>query len=152
MEQDSGGLRQAAVSAGAVLEGSVPPAVNQQAVRGRGAATLSQALQVPFIYLLVFNGELLIICFFFVIYNKLIKQFLSFLNVMLILACLFLVPSPGDICSYANRTDACVFYVREAIALVKARLPAEEPILKELYTCWAAVLEKDGHFSAAAKW
>lgn len=46
----------------------------------------------------------------------------------------------------------CVFYVREAIALVKARLPADEPVLKELYTCWAAVLEKDGHFSAAAKW
>uniref|UniRef100_I3KHW2 Gem nuclear organelle associated protein 5 n=1 Tax=Oreochromis niloticus TaxID=8128 RepID=I3KHW2_ORENI len=40
---------------------------------------------------------------------------------------------------------------REAIALVKARLPADEPLLKELYTCWAAVLEKDGHFSAAAK-
>ncbi|KAM7374027.1 hypothetical protein PAMP_006704 [Pampus punctatissimus] len=40
---------------------------------------------------------------------------------------------------------------REAIALVKARLPADEPILKELYTCWASVLEKDGHFSAAAK-
>ena len=46
----------------------------------------------------------------------------------------------------------CVFPVREAIALVKARLPADEPVLKELYTCWAAVLEKDGHFSAAAKW
>ncbi|XP_068456431.1 gem-associated protein 5 [Clinocottus analis] len=40
---------------------------------------------------------------------------------------------------------------REAIALVKARLPADEPVLKELYTCWAATLEKDGHFSAAAK-
>ncbi|GAA6225078.1 gem-associated protein 5 [Lates japonicus] len=40
---------------------------------------------------------------------------------------------------------------REAIALVKARLPADEPILKELYSSWAAVLEKDGHFSAAAK-
>ncbi|XP_074466018.1 gem-associated protein 5 isoform X2 [Sebastes fasciatus] len=40
---------------------------------------------------------------------------------------------------------------REAIALVKARLPADEPVLKELYTCWAGVLEKDGHFSAAAK-
>ncbi|KAF7655287.1 hypothetical protein LDENG_00058260 [Lucifuga dentata] len=40
---------------------------------------------------------------------------------------------------------------REAIALVKARLPADEPELKELYTSWAAVLEKDGHFSAAAK-
>nr|XP_046266368.1 gem-associated protein 5 [Scatophagus argus] len=42
-------------------------------------------------------------------------------------------------------------FYREAIALVKARLPADEPVLKELYTCWAAVLEKDGHFSAAAK-
>ncbi|XP_049896526.1 gem-associated protein 5 isoform X2 [Epinephelus moara] len=40
---------------------------------------------------------------------------------------------------------------REAIALVKARLPADDPILKELYTSWGAVLEKDGHFSAAAK-
>uniref|UniRef100_A0A665TMK7 Uncharacterized protein n=1 Tax=Echeneis naucrates TaxID=173247 RepID=A0A665TMK7_ECHNA len=40
---------------------------------------------------------------------------------------------------------------REAIALVKARLPEDEPILKELYICWAAVLEKDGHLSAAAK-
>ncbi|XP_024865472.1 gem-associated protein 5 isoform X2 [Kryptolebias marmoratus] len=40
---------------------------------------------------------------------------------------------------------------REAIALVKARLAAEEPVLKELYTGWAAVLEKDGHLSAAAK-
>nr|XP_020442714.1 gem-associated protein 5 isoform X2 [Monopterus albus] len=42
-------------------------------------------------------------------------------------------------------------HYREAIALVKARLPADDPVLKELYTCWAAVLEKDGHFSAAAK-
>nr|XP_061818666.1 gem-associated protein 5-like [Nerophis lumbriciformis] len=40
---------------------------------------------------------------------------------------------------------------REAIALVKARLPAEDPVLKDLYTCWAAMLEKDGHFSSAAK-
>ncbi|XP_037125237.1 gem-associated protein 5 isoform X1 [Syngnathus acus] len=40
---------------------------------------------------------------------------------------------------------------REAIALAKARLPAEDPVLKELYTSWAVMLEKDGHFSAAAK-
>ncbi|XP_011609486.2 gem-associated protein 5 [Takifugu rubripes] len=40
---------------------------------------------------------------------------------------------------------------REAIALVKARLPASEPLLGELYTNWAGVLEKAGHFSAAAK-
>lgn len=55
---------------------------------------------------------------------------------------------------YVNRIHcACVCVMfREAIALVKARLPAEDPVLKELYTCWAAVLEKDGHFSAAAKW
>lgn len=55
---------------------------------------------------------------------------------------------------YVNRIHCvcvCVMF-REAIALVKARLPAEDPVLKELYTCWAAVLEKDGHFSAAAKW
>ncbi|KAK7926235.1 hypothetical protein WMY93_008545 [Mugilogobius chulae] len=40
---------------------------------------------------------------------------------------------------------------REAIALVKARLPWDDPVLKELYQSWASVLEKDGHFSAAAK-
>ncbi|CAJ1063279.1 gem-associated protein 5 [Xyrichtys novacula] len=40
---------------------------------------------------------------------------------------------------------------REAIALVKARLPADEPLLKDLYTSWASILEKDGHLSAAAK-
>ncbi|XP_077361495.1 gem-associated protein 5 [Festucalex cinctus] len=40
---------------------------------------------------------------------------------------------------------------REAIALAKARLAAEDPVLKELYTSWAITLEKDGHFSAAAK-
>uniref|UniRef100_A0A667XMW5 Gem nuclear organelle associated protein 5 n=1 Tax=Myripristis murdjan TaxID=586833 RepID=A0A667XMW5_9TELE len=40
---------------------------------------------------------------------------------------------------------------REAIALVKARLPADEPVLKELYSSWAVVLEKDGHLSSAAK-
>ncbi|XP_033834692.1 gem-associated protein 5 [Periophthalmus magnuspinnatus] len=40
---------------------------------------------------------------------------------------------------------------REAIALVKARLPQDDPVLKELYQSWAAVLEKDGHFSTAAK-
>ncbi|TKS83312.1 Gem-associated protein 5 [Collichthys lucidus] len=43
----------------------------------------------------------------------------------------------------------------EAVDLLRShkfyRLPAEDPVLKELYTCWAAVLEKDGHFSAAAK-
>lgn len=36
--------------------------------------------------------------------------------------------------------------------MVKARLPPADPVLKDLYTSWAAVLEKDGHFSAAAKW
>lgn len=48
VEPDGGGLRQAAVSAGAVPEGSVPPAVSQQAVRGRRPAPLSQVLQVRF--------------------------------------------------------------------------------------------------------
>ncbi|KAG8438880.1 hypothetical protein GDO86_005173 [Hymenochirus boettgeri] len=40
---------------------------------------------------------------------------------------------------------------REAIALAKARLPASDPIHRELYTSWAAVLEKDGHYALAAK-
>ncbi|XP_029956587.1 gem-associated protein 5 isoform X2 [Salarias fasciatus] len=40
---------------------------------------------------------------------------------------------------------------REAVALAKARLPPEDPVLKELFTSWAAALEKDGHLSAAAK-
>ncbi|KAJ6667841.1 hypothetical protein lerEdw1_016162 [Lerista edwardsae] len=40
---------------------------------------------------------------------------------------------------------------REAIAIAKARLRPEDPVLKDLYTSWAAVLEKDGHYSMAAK-
>ncbi|KAG9351942.1 hypothetical protein JZ751_023193 [Albula glossodonta] len=40
---------------------------------------------------------------------------------------------------------------REAIALAKARLQPEDPVIKDLYTTWAAVLEKDGHYSTAAK-
>ncbi|XP_069051438.1 gem-associated protein 5 isoform X2 [Lepisosteus oculatus] len=40
---------------------------------------------------------------------------------------------------------------REAIALAKARLRPEDPVLKDLYTAWAAVLESDGHYSTAAK-
>ncbi|KAJ7997067.1 hypothetical protein DPEC_G00225080 [Dallia pectoralis] len=40
---------------------------------------------------------------------------------------------------------------REAIALAKARLQPDDPVLKELYTNWATVLEKDGHLSTAAK-
>lgn len=55
VEPDGGGLRQAAVPAGAVPEGSVPPAVSQQAVRGRRPAALAQTLQVRF---------LIIVCFF----------------------------------------------------------------------------------------
>lgn len=42
-------------------------------------------------------------------------------------------------------------HYREAIAIAKARLLPEDPILKDLYTSWAAVLEKDGHYSMAAK-
>lgn len=41
---------------------------------------------------------------------------------------------------------------REAIALAKARLQPEDPVLKDLYTSWSAVLEKDGHYTTAAKW
>ncbi|NWV13038.1 GEMI5 protein, partial [Ptilonorhynchus violaceus] len=42
-------------------------------------------------------------------------------------------------------------FYREAIVMAKARLRPEDPILKDLYTSWAAVLEKDGHYSMAAK-
>ncbi|NWW82256.1 GEMI5 protein, partial [Climacteris rufus] len=42
-------------------------------------------------------------------------------------------------------------FYREAIVMAKARLRPEDPILKDLYTTWAAVLEKDGHYSMAAK-
>ncbi|XP_043925480.1 gem-associated protein 5 isoform X2 [Protopterus annectens] len=40
---------------------------------------------------------------------------------------------------------------REAIVLAKARLLPEDPVLKDLYTTWAAVLEKGGHYYMAAK-
>lgn len=57
-----------------------------------------------------------------------------------------------SVCSSVFHPSVCGFFPREAIALVKARLPASEPLLGELYTNWAGVLEKAGHFSAAAKW
>ena len=41
---------------------------------------------------------------------------------------------------------------REAIAVAKARLRPEDPILKDLYLTWGAILEKDGHYAVAAKW
>ncbi|XP_041441988.1 gem-associated protein 5-like isoform X2 [Xenopus laevis] len=40
---------------------------------------------------------------------------------------------------------------REAIAVAKARLLPDDPVLRQLYTGWAAVLEQDGHYSMAAK-
>ncbi|XP_067085253.1 gem-associated protein 5 isoform X1 [Osmerus mordax] len=40
---------------------------------------------------------------------------------------------------------------REAIALAKARLQEDDPVLKTLYTFWAGQLEKDGHLATAAK-
>nr|XP_055035925.1 gem-associated protein 5 [Misgurnus anguillicaudatus] len=40
---------------------------------------------------------------------------------------------------------------REAIALAKARLQPEDPVQRDLYMSWAAVLEKDGHYATAAK-
>ncbi|KAM4675681.1 gem-associated protein 5 [Discoglossus pictus] len=40
---------------------------------------------------------------------------------------------------------------REAIAVAKARLCPDDPVLRDLYTSWAAVLEQDGHYSMAAK-
>uniref|UniRef100_A0A8C5M8N3 Gem nuclear organelle associated protein 5 n=1 Tax=Leptobrachium leishanense TaxID=445787 RepID=A0A8C5M8N3_9ANUR len=40
---------------------------------------------------------------------------------------------------------------REAIAVAKSRLLPEDPVIREVYTAWAAVLEQDGHYSMAAK-
>uniref|UniRef100_A0A8D0L820 Gem-associated protein 5 n=1 Tax=Sphenodon punctatus TaxID=8508 RepID=A0A8D0L820_SPHPU len=42
-------------------------------------------------------------------------------------------------------------FYREAILIAKARLRPEDPVLQDLYTSWAAILEKDGHYSMAAK-
>ncbi|XP_067900168.1 gem-associated protein 5 [Heterodontus francisci] len=40
---------------------------------------------------------------------------------------------------------------REAIAIAKARLQADDPVLTELYTDCASIMEKDGHYTIAAK-
>ncbi|KAM4039958.1 LOW QUALITY PROTEIN: gem-associated protein 5 [Anomaloglossus baeobatrachus] len=40
---------------------------------------------------------------------------------------------------------------REAIAVAKSRLQPDDPILRDLYTSWATILEQDGHYSMAAK-
>ncbi|XP_020761306.2 gem-associated protein 5 isoform X1 [Odocoileus virginianus] len=42
-------------------------------------------------------------------------------------------------------------FYREAIAIAKARLRPEDPVIKDLYLSWGAVLEKDGHYALAAK-
>uniref|UniRef100_A0A4X1TS68 Gem-associated protein 5 n=1 Tax=Sus scrofa TaxID=9823 RepID=A0A4X1TS68_PIG len=42
-------------------------------------------------------------------------------------------------------------FYREAIAIAKARLRPEDPILRDLYLSWGAILEKDGHYALAAK-
>uniref|UniRef100_A0A8B9SD63 Gem nuclear organelle associated protein 5 n=1 Tax=Apteryx owenii TaxID=8824 RepID=A0A8B9SD63_APTOW len=42
-------------------------------------------------------------------------------------------------------------FYREALVIAKARLRPEDPVLRDLYTSWAALLEKDGHYSMAAK-
>ncbi|XP_028905492.1 gem-associated protein 5 isoform X1 [Ornithorhynchus anatinus] len=42
-------------------------------------------------------------------------------------------------------------FYREAIAIAKAQLPPDNPILKDLYSSWGAVLERDGHYAMAAK-
>ncbi|XP_042637665.1 gem-associated protein 5 [Orycteropus afer afer] len=42
-------------------------------------------------------------------------------------------------------------FYREAIAIAKARLRPEDPILKDLYLSWGTILEKDGHYAMAAK-
>ncbi|XP_064222623.1 gem-associated protein 5 isoform X1 [Aotus nancymaae] len=42
-------------------------------------------------------------------------------------------------------------FYREAIAVAKARLRPEDPVLKDLYLSWGTVLERDGHYAVAAK-
>ncbi|XP_004485370.2 gem-associated protein 5 isoform X2 [Dasypus novemcinctus] len=42
-------------------------------------------------------------------------------------------------------------FYREAVAVAKARLRPDDPILKDLYLSWGAILEKDGHYAMAAK-
>ncbi|XP_035145250.1 gem-associated protein 5 isoform X2 [Callithrix jacchus] len=42
-------------------------------------------------------------------------------------------------------------FYREAIAVAKARLRPEDPVLKDLYLSWGTVLERDGHYAIAAK-
>ncbi|XP_042553568.1 gem-associated protein 5 isoform X1 [Dipodomys spectabilis] len=42
-------------------------------------------------------------------------------------------------------------FYREAIAVAKARLRPEDPVLKDLYLSWGTILERDGHYAIAAK-
>ncbi|KAL2094789.1 hypothetical protein ACEWY4_009508 [Coilia grayii] len=42
-------------------------------------------------------------------------------------------------------------FYREAIAMAKARLRPDDPVLVDLYMTWAEQLEKDGHYTAGAK-
>ncbi|XP_058533541.1 gem-associated protein 5 [Ochotona princeps] len=42
-------------------------------------------------------------------------------------------------------------FYREAIAIAKARLRPEDPVLKDLYLTWGTILERDGHYAVAAK-
>uniref|UniRef100_A0A8C5KVW7 Gem nuclear organelle associated protein 5 n=1 Tax=Jaculus jaculus TaxID=51337 RepID=A0A8C5KVW7_JACJA len=45
----------------------------------------------------------------------------------------------------------CHHFYREAIAVAKARLRPEDPVLKDLYLSWGSILERDGHYALAAK-
>ncbi|XP_076993601.1 gem-associated protein 5 isoform X2 [Tamandua tetradactyla] len=42
-------------------------------------------------------------------------------------------------------------FYREAVAIAKARLRPDDPVLKDLYLSWGTILEKDGHYAMAAK-
>lgn len=63
------------------------------------------------------------------------------------------------ICSWGLRprgklrwAEGFVVAFREAIAIAKARLRPEDPVLKDLYLSWGTILERDGHYAVAAKW
>src|SRR4029434_328287 len=49
-------------------------------------------------------------------------------------------------------TPWCSFrFFREAIAMAKARLRPDDPVLVDLYMTWAEQLERDGHYTAGDK-
>lgn len=51
-----------------------------------------------------------------------------------------------------RRIDAKHLFTREAIAMIKVRLPEDDPLLSTLYTEWAQQLQTNGQEELAALW